>query len=69
VLAYGYIPSGATNVVLRWRGGRDSTDGLVIDPAKRFWAIPLERGDNPDRISYRDADGDEVLRFTLPGHD
>jgi hypothetical protein len=68
VLVYAYLPAGATTVVIEWDGGRESADGLVIDPARRFWGIPLRRGDNPDRVSYRDAEGDEVLRFTISGH-
>jgi hypothetical protein len=68
VLVYAYLPAGATTVVVEWDGGRESASGLVIDPGRRFWGIPLQQGDNPDRVSYRDADGGEVRRFTISGH-
>jgi hypothetical protein len=68
LLVYAYLPPGATDVVLLWDGGRQGSAGLVVDPAQRFYGIPVRQGDNPDRVSYRDADGVEVRRFTLPGH-
>jgi hypothetical protein len=68
LLVYAYLPAGATEVVLLWDGGRASSHGLVIDPAARFYGIPVAQGDNADRVSYRDDQGNEVRRFTLPGH-
>jgi hypothetical protein len=68
VLVYAYLPPGAADVVLLWNDGRERASGLVVDPAGRFYGIPIRQGDNPDAVSYRDASGREVRRFTLPGH-
>jgi hypothetical protein len=61
VLRYGFLPAGATRVVLRWFDGRETSAGLVVHPAQRIWAIPIRPGDNPeDDVSYRTDDGREV---------
>jgi hypothetical protein len=28
-----------------------------------MWAVPVQQGDNPDVVIYRDGDGTEVARF------
>jgi hypothetical protein len=64
-LVYGFLPPGAETVVLVHDDGRTVTDGLVVEPTRRFWAMPIQPGDNPETVIYRDAAGAEVARYRL----
>jgi PASTA domain-containing protein len=66
-LVYAFLPRGAESVELLHDDGRVVTDGLVVEPTRRFWAMPVQPGDNPETLIYRDAAGAEVARFPLGG--
>jgi PASTA domain-containing protein len=66
-LVYAFLPPGAENVELAHDDGRTVTDGLVVEPTRRFWAMPVQPGDNPETVIYRDATGAEIARFPERG--
>jgi hypothetical protein len=64
-LVYAFLPPGAETVELVHDDGRTVTDGLVVEPTRRFWAMPVQPGDNPETVIYRDGAGNEVARYPL----
>jgi hypothetical protein len=66
-LVHAFLPPGADTVELVHDDGRTLTAGLVIEPTERFWAMPIQPGDNPETVIYRDTAGLEVTRFPSAG--
>jgi hypothetical protein len=65
VLVYGFLPGGASTVVLSGEGGSVIPARLAVDPSMRFWAIPIHPGANPRQIAYVASNGSEVARFSV----
>lgn len=66
-LVFAFLPPGAETVELVHDDGRTVTAGLTVEPTGRFWAMPVQPGDNPETAVYRGADGNEVARFPTAG--
>jgi hypothetical protein len=65
VLAYAFLPSGATQAQLVFVDGRTVNADEVVELTAHFWAAPMTPGDNPLTVIYRDDNGTEVSRYQI----
>ncbi len=65
VLAYAFLPSGATQAELVFADGRTVNADEVVELTAHFWAAPITPGDNPPTVIYRDDNGAEVSRYEI----
>jgi hypothetical protein len=65
VLAYAFLPSGATQAELVFADGRIVGADEVVELTAHFWAAPITPGDNPPTVVYRDDNGMEVSRYQI----
>ena len=64
LLVFGYLTAGAESASVRYRSGQPSNVGVRIEPAARFFALPL-RADDAYRLQYRDSDYVVALEVPL----